>query len=259
METTASSDKIRSDQQNSQRAASLFKVALAIGILAHLAGFAAFRVVDTVTPVSVRQQAFIRFENLTAQDGDRFFEEQAMLLDSEPLFLPTQWNYAARVRTEAPQPSPTQLPFEPFSETIRLRQVDFFGDHPIEAPVNTPQLIANIISDRRDVLSSVNISSSSAAPLTNRLAFIRFQRIGGEEIIVERVIRSAGDAITPLGQLWEPVELLMQIDAGGRMDKPVMVSTSGSEETDARILEWVVAPENIRGVPPGYYRVTAGP
>ncbi len=103
------SEQAHINHQNGQGAIPLLKVALAIGILAHVAGFAAFRVVDTAAPPELKQQAFIRFQNSTAQDRDRFFEEQAMLLDSEPLFLPTQWNYAARVRTETPQLAPPPL------------------------------------------------------------------------------------------------------------------------------------------------------
>lgn len=242
-----------------QRAASLLKVALVVGILAHLAGFAAFRVVDTATPTVTRQEAFVRFDNLTSQNRDRFFEEQAMLLDSEPLFLPTQWNYAARVRTETPRILPQSLPFEPFSETIRLRRVDFFGDRPVETPINSPRLIADIIRDRGDVLASVTVSPEPETPLSERIAFLRFQRIGGGELVIERIVRREGETLPVYEQLWQPVELLIQIDAGGKVDQPVMISTSGSEEQDGRILEWLVDPETIRGVPSGYYRVVAGP
>lgn len=253
------SEQAHINHQNGQGAIPLLKVALAIGILAHVAGFAAFRVVDTAAPPELKQQAFIRFQNSTAQDRDRFFEEQAMLLDSEPLFLPTQWNYAARVRTETPQLAPPPPPFGPFAETIRLRRVDFFGDRPIESAVNSPQLIANILSNRADLLSSLYFPSTPSVPLTERTAFLRFNRIGSQPLVIERIVRLDSEPGVTNGRLWEPAELLLQVDSAGRLGDPVIVATSGSEEKDAEIVEWVTAPESIRNLPPGYYRVVAGP
>lgn len=254
-----SSDNPAKGSRSDWRAATLLRVALAIGILAHLAGFALFRVVDAVTPVNIQQTPFIRFENFTARNRDRFFEEQAMLLDSKPLFLPTTWNYAARVRTETPTTLPPSIPFEPFAETIHLRQVDFFGTRPSEPPVNTSQLIVDLIMDRNDVLANIAPSVAPDPPLPERLAFIRLQKLDGPELVIERIIRPNGEKVPVNGQLWEPVELLLQIDAGGKVDNPVKISSSGSEESDGHIIEWTTAPETLRNVPPGYYRVTVGP
>ncbi len=70
----------------------LAKIALAAGIIVHLAGFLAFRVVaepsDTVAPAT----PFISWYGESDSAADALQNEQALLFDSEALFLPTGLN-----------------------------------------------------------------------------------------------------------------------------------------------------------------------
>ena len=91
-------------------------VLVATGILVHIIGFTGLKLTDFELPEPVIAEPFIRLPEQVQMTTNSMFAEQALLYDSEPLFLPTAMN-AQPQRVEslmnAAEDSPFTAYFEP--------------------------------------------------------------------------------------------------------------------------------------------------
>ena len=78
----------------------LLCVALVIGLIAHLIGFIGFRVTTKSLPQSNSQAAFLKYTANNSLDELGIADENALLFDSAPLFIPTKWNAAQNLFTD---------------------------------------------------------------------------------------------------------------------------------------------------------------
>jgi hypothetical protein len=57
--------------------------------------------------------------------------------------------------------------------------------------------------------------------------------------------------------LVRPIKAYVNISGSGRLiSRPFLIETSGSEAIDTEVIEWLMAPETIAGLPSGYLEIS---
>ena len=83
--------------RSQQMVSPMLRIALLVGVAVHLAGFLFLRVVSNPLPDREPEAAFVQFLSSQMLAGDAGLEEQAILFDSAPLFIPTRWNASSQI------------------------------------------------------------------------------------------------------------------------------------------------------------------
>jgi hypothetical protein len=195
------------------------------------------------------------FISLQKQDGVADMAmDQALLLDSAPLFLPTRWS-TARSYGAASSPSLTD-PFEFFGAKISVSEASL---HPPAVPVATA--LPGILPARGAMgeFSALGRDDGvlSGMVLPARGACYEVRRAGDDALVLERTI---AQAIPDAGDLlWQPAEFWVHVTAEGPQGSPLIASGTGSDSLDAALRNLVVEGGAIDLLPPGYYRIVVGP
>jgi len=230
-------------------------VCLLLGVALHLAGFIIFRVVYRDLPSREDRRPFVRFETLGPAEEGTGLAEQAALLDSAPLFIPTRWNAAQSAR--GPSMETRVKVFDPFAPAINLladlgpgqfmvsgttgvngpedllasRFWRFFSDFAERPPLTEPFASTGIVAE------VVPFDSEAAAPL-------RLPVDLGRELVV------------PVAR---PVEYHFRPDYGAPGSEPFLARSSGNDEFDAATREWLTRPDVVARLPQGYSSITVYP
>jgi hypothetical protein len=194
--------------------------------------------------------------------GDVVLQDEAVLRDPRPLFLPTRLN--------------ASLP-EPRREAGQvLFELDRLADEPAEAD-------AAIVRDLPPV-AVLNGRSASAAgavdtlvatqgevgvaglgrggrvvdPLPVRGGFLQVVSTAtGSTVLSESLASSLAPAG---GKVWEPLELLAIVDAGGLAVPLAILNSSTVDEVDAHFRRILAEVFRIgERLPPGFFRLVVGP
>lgn len=245
--------------QSGSRRSILFICIAAALLLLHIP---AFMLVKVAAPIPKQQQpppAFIQFQDFTEDSRERLLEDQALLLDSEPLFLPTQWNYASQARGNVPLPSLAGAPFTPYPEQLHLGHIDFFPETTRPTIPDVSEAILQVATVQDHLFSGFGSAELLPRPLGERQAFLRFHKLDESAFVIERILRTESEPEAITEELWQPVQLLIHIGIAGPLGPPMLLHSSGNPDIDQYILHHVVQPESTRDLPQGYYRITAGP
>jgi len=186
------------------------------------------------------------------QGGD-MTREQALLLDSAPLFLPTRWSTASAgeigqwvARTDFFEAFPQEITLS--ASNIRPVQVSAYVQTPPLDQIGTGRIVPSLGSD-------ATFDESMKLPL--RGAFFEVVRISdGKSVISGSFQQPLPDAID---RLWQPVELWVRIVREGALGEPFLAASSGTEDLDEAIGRLVSHSEAIALLLPGYYCVRVGP
>ena len=194
--------------------------------------------------------------------GDGQLQEEAVLRDPRPLFLPTRFN---------------ATPAEPRREAGRtLFDLDRASDEPGESDATIVRGLPPVaVLNRRpaDKASSLDALAPSQGevgvvglgrgergvqPLPPRGGYLQvFSAASGAIVLAEAL----APGLAPAGSKdWEPLELFAAVDAAGLASPLVLVSSSTVEEVDAhfrRILGQVFRVGER--LPPGFFRLVVGP
>ena len=122
----------------------LFCIALLLGLIVHVIGFLGFRVATNSLPESYSQAAFLQYNASNTVAALGMAEENALLFDSAPLFIPTKWNAAQNLFTDIKTSGRSSLgQYEP--------AIDLLTDL---APVNLPLPREHYVTKPIDLLDS---------------------------------------------------------------------------------------------------------
>ena len=229
---------------------------LLLGVLVHLIGFLLFRVVTSPLPVTEEKRPFIVFLPDQAMSEGALLEARASLFDSAPLFVPTRWSTSARVYPDFD--SQGHFAFEDYLPSIslvdELRPRKSFGleEYEVERPEDL--LALRFLSPWQ----SFGQDQEEPARLNDWSPVAHVRVIGGGELTnpaESKILRAS--SLSELASSEGPVKFYLNISASGRLfSRPVLVESSGLEEVDASVMDWILDPETIARLPTGYLEVS---
>lgn len=235
------------------------KAVLVMGVMVHLLGFLFFGIITDVSLESPPVDAFVQFTGETNRSGHLLFREQAMLFDSEPIFLPTQWNVTSRLvdslRTiEAPNP------FDPFkAERLLSREQHTAQRWNSEEVVEEITAVSVLYFENSQIFSSFGQLNRSVTPLPIRAASLEIRDLAGNRSVYSGSIEELSGLPVEEGELWSFLELTVIVDSLGQVGEPLIAQSTGKRELDEFLksyLERILPEKNLNS---GYFRVIFGP
>lgn len=201
-----------------------------------------------------------------ALETSEIMREQALLMDSAPLFLPTSWNAS----TTMPPPRRPRTPMElaqafPPETGLPGRPEEALG---LVASSPGPEALRRTILEGPELLLEAYGKTfvSEASPLEGDtdpglapVFFVRVERLDSPAIPAELLPldlarRSEGD-----GLLRAPVVVLLDLESAGVPSTlPILVSSSGDPEWDRRVIDRLGERRFQRSLGQGYFRLTVG-
>ena len=239
----------------SQRAVSpILRVSLLLGVAVHLVGFLIFRVSSNPLPSRVDPSAYVEYVSQGHLSEDAELQEKAMLFDSAPLFIPTQWNVAAQAFEG--HLSTGNWTFDYIEPKINL-------DEELKPSVG---LILDVdeVNEPMDLLASPHwsffngfVGEPSAVPtLPEPQPFAEVLIVGGSDYQTILVEDLAYEGQRARG----PVSYWMRLSAGLAVaSEPLLDKSSGSRLFDESVLAWLKLPATQARLPDGYLSITGYP
>lgn len=204
----------------------------------------------------IENKAFVSFHNLNESNRDLnlILKEQSLIFDSEPIFIPTEWNESS----------------DPFKN---IRHDALFQDFPPATTLYDQKKLSAIINEKpaisspSDVLNTkfinpfigINQNSLNILPLKSRTAYVVIQNLNSSSVVKEYEIIDALD-VEINEQLWTPVEFLLIVDDTGPVMPLLVTESSGTEQIDNFFKNYISKPLlRLGSLPAGYYRISVSP
>ncbi|MGE9293529.1 MAG: hypothetical protein ACQKBW_07950 [Puniceicoccales bacterium] len=236
------------------RAGRLARLAILSGVLVHLAGFMIFHVVTEPDIEPTLPEPFVSVAS-TSQAVEELVV-LAALSDSEPLFLPTQWNATVMANPMA-RDQMSATPFDTFPPEITLG-LDAFKQHgngattlperPGEALLLEPALTFSTFGSDRSPAQS----SQHAGPRLELYDFLNGNQLSS--FAVQEDILSEMPSIS-----WRYAEFQILVDNTGQLGEPLLITSSDNEAVDRALARYLLTRLSKEALKPGYYRVVIGP
>ncbi|MDR0353681.1 MAG: hypothetical protein LBI02_10175 [Opitutaceae bacterium] len=214
-------------------------------------------------------------------DGDRArgtaLEEQAVLFDPTPLFLPTARNASHAGIGMAVRREPGEV-FRPFPPRLVYSDSVFAVAFP--DPVAPPSAPVAVLEIGRTANPCVPLGrfERELPPLAGRLAFVEvLKAASGEQVLTVEFGEGgpggadgtgAGADGTGAGadfdalrsENWRPLELLASLDSAGFTGAPLIVQGSGSDRVDKAVREMLIRKLHLgQRLQAGFYVFRVGP
>ena len=235
----------------------------AAGGFAALAGFVWMLTAPPPKPAAAGSlTAPVSVEMSRPGGGDGVLQDEAVLRDPRPLFLPTRLN--------ASPPEPRREAGKALFELDRVAndpgesETAIVRDLPPVANVNGKSASAAVAADALSTsqgevgVTGIGRGARAIEPLAARGGFVQVVSTStGATVFAESLALSLSPAG---GKAWEPLELLALVDAGGLAVPLVLLNSSTVDEVDAhfrRILSDVFRIGDR--LPPGFFRLVVGP
>lgn len=239
----------------------VFILALTLGTLLHLVGFFLFRVISTTLPIQESRRPFVGYVSPGLLDGDAALEEQAILFDSAPLFIPTKWN-STRVSLELGRDLTTDgfSAFVPeFSQWEELQ------------PKGLPGIQLTEVEQPKDLLASrfipffsilgQSVDAPAALPKSGPVAVIR--TLGGVSIPglsesmrqIPAELNLEGSALVS-----RPIRIEVLISGAGTiLSGPRILESSGDAQYDTAVMNWLGDTSVRMRLPGGFLQIEVYP
>jgi len=198
-------------------------------------------------------------------DGkDAALDEEAIMGDTTPLFLPTALNATmpAQLRREAGN---ALLDRETTRFSFSETGLSLARDLPPAVTLNGKPLAE---ASPNDALSA----SAAGGPMLLGLGRVDLPRtsLPKRGAFIEIVAANTGrqvlaqalplEARPPTERAWQPIEFLAAVEAAGLVRPPVVIEGSRVEEVDAHFRKYLAQRFRIgERLPPGFYRIVVGP
>lgn len=185
--------------------------------------------------------------------GESAVNDEAMLLDPTPLFLPTRWNATQRAVIPPEGGGRFQgfdAPRYSFSESeLKLG---------LPVAVAVPTGAADAVAIEGPAVALVGLGHSDRpldVPLA-RGAFVEIAAAGTGR----RVLHQEISEVVPKAGTWQPMEFIAGVDSAGLLGPLVISVRSGLEEVDGYFTNYLVRTLRVgERLAPGFYRIRVGP
>ena len=233
-------------------------IAIAVGLFVHGVGFFLFRVeLPGFLDVQV-SEPYVSFIKLDASEDHRNLRDQALLSDSVPLFLPSEYDFGWKLlqpETYLDNQNPRML--SPFSWNASLNAQDILKPVALEAELLDPSVLLE-----GELWHTFHTLGERAQPVssgTERFAVMVFEPEAGREEVARFLYAENPINVDLSNILWRPVEVLVWVSTEGSLGSPILQESSGISALDQFAMQEAQRIANLRWIPQGYYRVTLGP
>lgn len=245
-----SSESFQSEHQSQFLVSPVLRIALFVGVSIHLIGFLVFRVQTGDLPGREPEPALVRYVSSVTLASDLALQEQAELMDSAPLFIPTRWNasqeVAALTRDRLGQ---RFAPFEPQIDLLAALQpegVSLAAAREVQTPLDLLGLRYWSIFKDFGASDRALEPFVDAAPMAEVLQLDRGASAQPVILAVDAPELSALRADAP-------VELQVRVSGEGRsLGAALLVKSSGSEAFDRAARDWLQQQVSLGQLPAGY-------
>ena len=252
-------------RNGASRSRPFFLYALLLALALNTVFFGLFRITAPPSVPVKFPPAYVRYLGSSNATTDAVLNEQALLLDSEPLFLPTSWNFASRpfvARPLRPQPFadfPAQVQ-PPTENQFRL---------PTDTSAGNISPIAALRPGQWIFLSALGQAANPAAKLPERGALLRVTRLdsgspstgAATPVVLDETwpVAAAPKSTQNLPALPGPATFLLLFSYTGSVGEPLLVNSSGIFAVDDDLRERLDAWFHRHPLPPGTYQAVVGP
>ncbi len=201
-----------------------------------------------LTPVGIAR--------LDGEAANEILEEEAMLRDPSPLFLPSQWSASADVLRGDIWRDP-QTSFQDFPPKLKFAETRLALPMPAVAAVPTRAGEAFDVEQAKRPFAGFGQSGAEVNALPGRMAFVEVVSAGdGQRLISQPLVNAAPPEDVP----WRPLEFLVAVDVRGVVGSPVLTESSTVAAVDGYFQDYVVKVLHLgERLDPGFYRVGIGP
>lgn len=225
------------------------------GVIAHLAILTILRIQDPLLREPFPEQAPVLFVGEQPEGASISLQQQASLLDSAPLFMPTRWNASSRMENVASLREATEI-FQPFAPELRLPAVQLelaaslLPSSPSIAFPEGPGFLLAGFGQERSLLQL----EGEAGPA------YQVQPVSGSTLGEARTggLPSALAAQAPPA-LWSPVLIFLQIIDGRPAGPAFVAESSGFAEWDEAVQDFANSLAFYGPLGDGYYRLSIVP
>lgn len=234
----------------------LYKIALALGIGVHLAGFLLFKIDPLKDAPPAFPPALVQFSPSQTDHGQSWLAEQTLLFDSAPLFLPTRWNTSQPTPPAALTRKQTGDPFPAPEPVLSIDQVSLPPDEVALAAQNQK-------SD--ELLRPAYWSpfhgfglgpQATITPIPTGIGLQAVAMNSGETVVNLRLPVTHPALVET--SLWSPAVFTILVDEAGAIGSPMLMESSFDERVDDALRDLLRTLDWTSLVPFGYYRVTVG-
>lgn len=210
------------------------------------------------SPVVVEEGSIapVGLARLEGETADAVLNEETMMRDPTPLFLPTRWSASADALPLNSWQEPG-VSFRGYPPKLKFDEAELELQIPavVALPVRPADAFA-LARPRRPFLG-FGQTDVAVAPLPRRAAFIEVSGAAdGQRMIAEALAQAQppGDAA------WQPLEFLLAVDARGVIGPPVLTQSSQVAAVDRYFQEHITDTLHLgERLGPGFYRVGIGP
>jgi hypothetical protein len=222
---------------------------MTVGVLLHVAFFWTLTIpLSDPRPPDPPEAGIVLTEAGPSAFG-QLVADQATLLDSAPLFLPTRWNFASRI--DQPAEDPAQLLW-----TGDALVADLGNEPPLEGP-------ADLLAARLWPVPTEGLGTRDRTrqPLPARAVHLRIRSLADGSIRERSLSADAvPENLTALqATLWSPATFLVTRAADGSRIPPLLVTSTQSDPVDAALRTWLAGGRALSELPAGSYEVVIGP
>ena len=227
------------------------------GVLIHMAVFMVIRIESPIQGRELPPQAEVVYVgNLGGQAGPSILQ-QAALLDSAPLFMPTRWNLASEMDEVASLKEATEI-FDPFPARVLLPEAR--PSFPREGAPDASPGTDPLPEGPAFVLSRFGRSPAMPPVAVSRGPSVLIQGLTRSDAAdaVSRVLPAAIQATAP-PVLWSPVYFYIQMAEGIPSGAALLAQSSGFAEWDETLKDFFNSLDFYRNLGDGYYRLAVFP
>ncbi len=240
-----------------KRLESIAMLAIAGGLAVHLSLLLVLRIEVPPPPALPEQPVRVQFIGGRHGGADPVLQQQALLFDSAPLFMPTPWNTAGDLAGIASLQDATRV-FEPFPPDLLLPAT---GLPPWTAGTEEPSP-ARLRLPVEPVLILAGLRQAPGIPTGEAVPGPRLQALrlapAGPAVPVEGSLPATLRTQAP-GTLWLPARFHLQMRGGFVVGEPILAQSSGFPDWDQALRDHIRTLDFHRQLGDGYYQVSAFP
>ena len=232
-------------------------VSIAGGILIHLAVLTVIRIQPPLQRVPQERQAEVEYVGNLSGPLAPAIMEQAALMDSAPLFMPTRWNQVSQMGDVASLREATEI-FEPFAPQLHLpaARPGFPGPALDPSELMEPELPEGPAF----TLSRFGRTRSIAPPGRSPGPSVRIEPISGPAASGQPTASLPPEIISRAPPaLWTPARFHLQLVEGVPVGVPLLSQSTGFADWDEALQGFLGSLDFYRNMADGYYRLSVFP
>ncbi len=234
----------------------VLRLALLLGILVHLIGFLLFRVISSPLPVREDKRPFITYLPPASMLQNESLEQRASLFDSAPLFVPTRWSASVHIYPEAS--AYTIRIFDDYEPSIRLQEELRPERFPMGEGdgVERPEDLISL--QFMQPFSLFGLGDVPEITLEDWSPVVRVRHLNEGESGAEVYPADLSvDNLPVLSSVERPaVYYVNKSNSGMLLSRPLLTQSSGNADLDGMLMDWLLEPSTLAGLPSGYLEVS---